>query len=109
MYIPIPMISRRVNPDFLRALNEKAVPEEHVRGYRREYGEKRQTFGRITMGYWIAYAVVFLLLMIFPGPGTAILFFLVTFLGVVVMYPIITSWISHKEILSAIERNYPGI
>ena len=55
------------------------------------------------------YAVVFLLLMIFPGPGTAILFFLVTFLGVVVMYPIITSWISYKEILSAIERNYPGI
>ena len=109
MCIPIPMISRHANPAFLRALNEKAVPEEHVRDYRREYSEKRQTFGRITMCFWIAYAVIFLLLMIFPGPSTAILFFLISFLGVVVMYPIITSLISYKEILSAIERNYPGV
>ena len=109
MYIPLPMISRHVNPDFLRALNEKAVPEEHVRGYRREYGEKRQTFGRITVSFGIAYAVVFLLLMILPGPSTAVLFFLISLFGVVVMYPMITSLISYKEILSAIERNYPGV
>ncbi|MCI9429987.1 MAG: hypothetical protein HFI94_07605 [Lachnospiraceae bacterium] len=108
MFLPIFIFTKRPNPDFLNALKAKVIPVESVREYKAQYSQKGAACGRILLIYAALFLSAFLLAITIPGPETGMLFLFFVFLLIAVC-PLFTTYLTCSEILSAIEKNYPGL
>lgn len=105
MFIPVPMVSRHANPDFLREIRQKSIPKDQIIRFRTEFKRKSSRLGWIIVFYLLAYAAVTVSFLIVPGP-TVLLFFVILVLLGLPMYLVATTYGAYKSLLSAIQKYY---
>lgn len=105
------MFMLRIGPnlELLKALQDRSLSNSSVWDYRYQYQKKHKILGIIT-AIWLSVTSFFMIIaLLVPGPYTVIPFIVLLGPGLMIMYPIVTAWMSAKTVLTTINETYPEL